>query len=706
MNLSKGLLAGVSMDELKRRMVTPPYQDYWQHLTRRWREVADWEEQTGRIVNIGSCAGGQVTWLVREAALEHVLTGDRKALDYVGKQIDKLADIVLHHPENWKQREHPYWSESHVCLAADMCRASLDARRLDDLKRMVREKFLEAPFIGWNAHDRYLSGHNMTVTEQVCAGICALTWGEDAGRADWAEVVDRAIESARLYCRYSLDRAGYGFEGTMYAYVPLDTIYLFAQMLLQNGRENLFETIPELKTYPEAIRSLLFPDRIGLTPLADGGILNPKSYAWLLLTARHYHRPEDLGLWYEYRGPGRGADPWPNNNPRCFWPDTGATGPVRRDGWGHNLLPFLWWDAAAPMIPVADSKQPLSRYSPGTELALFRTSWSRDAVYVNFSGQGRGHVALDHAHNDGGHFTIFAHGEYLAIDTGYWNKYEDHHSVPLIEGQGSFNRTGDEPRRWHYAGRLTGFQQHALLDHVMADLAHPRNCVWADRHLLFIRYGDDDAYIVLVDDFNPDHAVHSYQWQLQAHPDSAIRISGPRTAVIEKPKARLEITFLSPLATDFPACPHSLEVRTDFVYGANVKQAGDEVPEDHPVWKSLGAYTRDQAREIKSDLSYTTWYRPRLVAEQKGPNFQLMTVIVPRRTGVPSLAVRDRTAKRVLRADVKGEGFTDTIISARDHGRVTFDDVRGYADLAVIRRDAGGRVVSQWTLGGETLDCR
>ena len=267
------------------------------------------------------------------------------------------------------------------------------------------------------------------------------------------------------------------------------------------------------------------------------------------------------------------------------------------------------------MVPVEKADRPTAIYSPGTEVSFFRTSWSRDGVLLNVNGQGRGHCALDHAHADGGHFTIFAHGEYLAMDPGYWNILEDHHSVVLIDGKSQFNRANDTGYRWHYAGRLAGFQRHAILDYVMADQAHPRNCVWEDRHVLFMRLGGDDAYMVIVDNINPDNGLHTFQWQLQAHPDSDTRVTGPRTAVIEKPKARLDLTFLSPLASDFPGCPHELSLRTDLVYGYYVAPEG-ETRCEHPVWGQKFAYSREEARALKSDLSYTNWFRPQLVAEQ------------------------------------------------------------------------------------------
>ncbi len=703
--VSKGLLAGVSLEEMKARISRDPYRPYWERLTARWREIAAWEAETGEVRYIGSCAGAQITWLVREAALEYRLTGNPDALAYVARQIDKLADVYLHRPEEWKKahgRIHPYWSKADVALAVDLCRDGLDAARMATFLRLAREHLVEAPYIGWDSATRYLGGHNMSVTEQACAGICALVWGADCGRGDWEAIVERAIDSCRAYARNGLDRSGYGYEGTMYAVIPVETIYLLAQILLQNGRENLFESIPELSAAPTALRSLLFPDRTALVPLADGGIASPKSFAWLLLAARHFGRPEDLAFWYEFRGPGRAADPCANNNPPPLWPKGSERGPARRDGWGQDLFPFLWWDAAAPVTPLDVSPQPTAGCSHGTEVAAFRTSWGRDAVHVVVSGQGRGHASLDHAHSDAGHFTMFAHGEYLAIDTGYWNVYEDQHSVVLIDGQGPFNRTGDERYRKHYAGRLEGFQRHALLDYVRADAAHPRNCVWADRHVLFVRTGGDGAYLVAIDNINPDHRAHTYQWQLQAHPESTVRVTGDTTASVERAKSRIDVAFIPPLPTDFTGSPYPLTLQSEHVYGAYVQGHAAGLKGAAGLIRDY-IYTEDEARRETTDLTYSSWYHPRLTAEFTGPVGLLMSVLSPRRAGEPARPVRRASGHRVFRAEVDCGAFTDTIIAALDHGLIRMPDVAGTTELALIRRDRSGRVMDHWTVDGSPL---
>ena len=117
-------------------------------------------------------------------------------------------------------------------------------------------------------------------------------------------------------------------------------------------------------------------------------------------------------------------------------------------------------------------------------------------------------------------------------------------------------------------------------------------------------------------------------------------------------------------------------------------------------------YTEEQARANKSDLTFSNWYRPRLLAEQTGPCCLLLTVISPRRAGAPALPVRDRSGRRVFRVEVDCGAFTDTLIAALDHSLVQFPDIRGYTELALIRRDRAGKLIDCWTVGGERLDIR
>ena len=350
-----------------------------------------------------------------------------------------------------------------------------------------------------------------------------------------------------------------------------------------------------------------------------------------------------------------------------------------------NLLTLLWWAPDVPIQPVEEAGLPTADHSRGTEMANFRTSWGPAATYLNVLGSGRSHTGAGHAHADCGHFSIFGRGEYLAVDTGRYNVDEDQHNVvlidgkchlPLPEGAWGFNQR---------SGRLHSFQRHSLLDYVVADSAHQKNCCWADRHVMFVRLGGDDGYIVTADNINRDHQKHSYWWQLHANPDCRIEVTGAQSAVVWGQRARLDVEFLFPGPDDIPDDPHKLELRTDEVYWGYGKK-------DEP---SL------EARE--TGLLVTSYRRPRLIAELTGLNGLLLAIMVPRGLDEPPLAIRRESPRRLLRAEIGSDNCQDTVVAALDHGYIRTSDIEGCAELALIRRDSDGAVLGTWTSDGEIV---
>jgi hypothetical protein len=239
--------------------------------------------------------------------------------------------------------------------------------------------------------------------------------------------------------------------------------------------------------------------------------------------------------------------------------------------------------------------------------------------------------------------------------------------------------------QWGYnlrSGRLTAYLRHALVDYAVADAAHMKDCMWADRHLLFVKLGGDDCYVVTIDNINKDHARHLFWWQLHANPEADIQVTGERSAVVAGRKARLDINFVIPGAGDFPDDPHSLALRTDEQY-----------------W-TLGK-DKPSPEALKTGLMVTCYKRPRLIAEVTGLNCLLLSTIVPRKVGQPPVEVKHIPAHKVFRAEIDWGAHTDTIIAAMDHGYMKFADVEGFAELAVIRRDKSGKVMDVWIPEGD-----
>ena len=280
-------------------------------------------------------------------------------------------------------------------------------------------------------------------------------------------------------------------------------------------------------------------------------------------------------------------------------------------------------------------------------------------------GQGRSHNVPDHTHADAGHFSLYAYGDYLAYDTGYFNFDEDVHSVVLIDGKPHAPATQGN---LHH-GLFTGRGHHPLLDWVRIDAASAKGCIWAERIVLFIRGDGDFAYLAVLDNLNRDNGVHDYQWQLQANLHTRIDTRGDTAADVMGTTARLECHFFSPLAADYPSSPHRLRV------------FADAHPHRH-LW----------TKEPEPN--------PRLVAEQHGPNGNLMALVIPRRTVDPRVIVRNAPGPRTFNVYVEHGDWIDQIVYAPDHRYVRLPDLRASSEAAVVRRDRSGAVIGVWTVDG------
>lgn len=675
---SRGLLAGLSVDVLQRRTETAPYREVWQRLNANWLALAARDAATPEYLSSGALGWHSVTLGVVDAGLAWHLTRDPRGLDYVQRCIGYLVELC--EDAQWREAtpthfREPVHSYRDVALAADLCRDGLAPDVRQALCRIVRHHIL--PFS--TAADTlrgYSGGNNIQLCRNLAVGTAALTWGEESGVADWQQAVRLTTEVCRQYLRRGVDAAGNSYEGTGYAQNVFLIICAYAQLLCQGGGDNLFATEPKMRQFAYSALRLLFPSRRSLVNVGDVGIFSPPSMPWLLLLAKHYRDATILGFWDEFEGPAHPDRP-------CGMPrDWTAQDNLYLALLAPLLNTFLYWDAEAPKLPVTAAALPTADYSPGTEIVNLRTGWGRDAVYVNLLGSGHGHVSYTHYHADSGHFSIFAYGEYLAIDTGRYNFGEDQHSVMLVDG---LTRDGTPTREgWSMSqrpGRCTRFLRHPLLDYACIDSSRQVDAVWADRHFLFVRLGGDDGYLVVLDNVNKDHARHSFWWQLQAHPASTVALTGARSATVTREAARLDISFAIPGAADFPKDPHRLQLRTD------------------EKWWSW-PYGRDQdiSRENLQDLPSTSHRRPRLVAELTGVNGVMAAVIVPRRAGAAPLAVRQIPERRALRLEIDAGVHVDTVFVAFDHGFVeTTDGWSIRSELAFVRRDKGDGRTSLWT---------
>lgn len=677
-NTSRGLLAATDVEALAARMATAPYSDLWRRFQSRTREtMAAARQGDFRTLTTGSLSWRSHTPMVREAALLWRLTGDPDALLYV-EQCVEAVESAHREPSLYAKaigNKPPLNAHGEVALAADLAREGLSSSVSSRLCQLMKNDLI-GNHLGVEAYGAHGGGSNINYCQTVNAAFCALTWGPASGHPNWMDTVDHAIEHTRCYLAYGCDEGGFGYEGTGYSHEVFHFMFLFAQLLHQNGLRNLFEEEPRMRAVVDASLQLAFPGAQWLVNLNDHGLLMPRSMSWLLYTTRHFNDPLHLGLWYAYQGPDHALRPYGDVMP--WYSRTHEPGLFPVDQNAALLQAVLYWDAEAPCTPIAESAHPTVTYAPGTHTAVMRTSWQDDAIALYLPGAGRSHASQTHRHADCGHFCIHAYGDYLAIDTGRYNVDEDQHSVVLVDG-----RCHRPNKTWgmsHLPGRKTGFRTSELCTHICADAAHMKDCIWADRHFLFVPLGDDEAYMVVVDNINKDNAQHEYLWQLHANPDCTVALQSPTSAVLRGEHARLDLSFLVPTETDFPSHPHRLTLSVDEVQGA---------------WPygEKGAH-----HHANTGLMTTSHRRPRLLAHVDGLNCRLMTVIVPRLLDGPALAVRPRIHAGLLAVEIQSPAGTDLVVAALDHGHIGIPELHALTHLALIRQPAGGGAPITWML--------
>lgn len=654
------LLAGLDLAEFRARLAREPLAGLFHTLSAVARQAAEKDLQTDEIRAGGWCHSQYFTPQVLEAAVIWRLTGEAWALAHVARQLGKMHRVYADYPASFYAEVHgftknagrpsAYFSIAHTALAADLCRNGLGPG-FDRFLALVRTTLfrdrLDAPYL----FTHFNAAHNAVVTHAIALGIAALALGREARHPDTESLLEHARDACEMHLRLGFDAQGAPFEGPMYALVTLDWVYLFADLLRRSGGENLFQTFrPRFEAVADALVALQLPGCIGYSGFQDcRSLIQRHPMPWLLLSAAALGRPQDRALWAAaVAGDHRGLPPG----------DTLAAALLENQ---RGLPDLLWWDGQ-PADP-GSLRLPLSFVAEGAAVAQFRTSPGPDAVCAVVLGQGRSHNVPDHTHADAGHFSIFAHGDYLAYDTGYFNFDEDTHSVVLVDAKPH----APTSRGNLHHGLFTGHGSTPLLDWVRVDAAAAKGCVWAERIVLFIRGEGDFAYLAVLDNINPDNAVHAFQWQLQGNLHTHIETRGDSAADVLGNTARLECHFFNPRHEDYPTCPHALRV------------FADAHPHLH-VWK----------KEPETN--------PRLVAEQTGPNCNLMSLVIPRRLADPRVAVRSEPGLRTFNAYLEHGDWIDQIVYAPDHLFVRLPDLRAASEAAVIRRDRKGAVVATWTL--------
>lgn len=389
----------------------------------------------------------------------------------------------------------------------------------------------------------------------ICAlGIAAMALDSEEQQANrWGAF-------AREFLEHSFDaiaKDGWFFEGVDYWNFTMQFPICYAVALKRATGENLFLR-PPFKDAVHYLAHNVLPDPKFVFDFSDWG---PRVEPDGIGFQPGYDQPWHALPTYLSRSllmllaPEQGGEPW-RDLLKCL---PSSPTPTILDA----TLQLLMEQEAAQELPRQAAPLPTSHYFEDMEVLHWRGGWNVPAATALAfkSGPPAGHhlatllpqypewrLELGHAHPDAGSFQLFAHGVFLANDTGYTGKKEtsDHNSI-LVDGIGQ-----------HRGG--TPWSTFAAKPYCEYDKIRMEN-VWHTPRVAAATAVFDAAYdaalkltamrrsLILVDgrfllvcDTLRSSLEHEYEWRL--HGDQPARASGRARFVMENGPGRLVIVSL------------------------------------------------------------------------------------------------------------------------------------------------------------------
>ena len=386
-------------------------------------------------------AQNDVAFAIAEAAFAYNMERDPKILAAAKLYMDAAVSYKI-----WGYS----WSKPNVDLAAghllygmglaydllynDLTPAERDRYRscIAEHAHLLYQYFAPRPGRTWS----YSQNHTFIPISGLAVAAYAL-YGENPEAAQWA-ALSRAIYD-RVLLTYSQD--GYYYEGYEYWIFSTPWIIHYLDALKHASGEDLFDHPGLRQTYLYAIHSLTpggeFPFDFG--DVYGGPITRKRvgddyqrshpggqfesNYNLLYDLAARYHSSEI-----------QGAADWMR-----------SLGHVDQEEWWT----LAWRDPALAPAPMKDI-QPYHWFKDH-DVVYWRSGWDKDATGIAFKcGPPEGHAATKlsatlpdwhfeqgHAHPDVNSFILWAHGAYLAGDSGYAGvpKTVEHNTI-LVDGHG------------------------------------------------------------------------------------------------------------------------------------------------------------------------------------------------------------------------------------------------------------------------------
>ena len=433
-----------------------------------------------------------------------------------------------------------------VALAYDWLHDALPAEDLALARaRLVREGEILGPVVA--AQHRLLSNH---LHNEICglAMIGYALWGE-------AKEAERFVAVAEEKARLTLEHAppdGAWPEGVAYWGYGLSYFLRMLEAKRLLGRGDDFASSGWLRATGDYFVYLSLPEahwkkgtvvaNIADAPL-DGG---PHSGGVLRRLASAYGN----GV-YQHMADALMPLERPRDDPAG-----------RREGAHGTWMHLLWYDPS--VRPTPPDRLPTARHFEDMDLVSMRSDWGPDASMLVFhAGPGPGHHNMadpqrgtmrgfgpGHAHPDINAFSIFARGQWLAVDPGYSRVKDtrDHNTV-IVNGTGQAGEGGPWLDYWAFQQRqpvpaIRLAESSPAYDTVLGDVG----AIYVDearlrhfrRQVVFLK---PDVFVI-ADDIEAE-GMSRFEWLLHA-PAGSLSLEDGGAFEIARPGVRLRGVFLRP----------------------------------------------------------------------------------------------------------------------------------------------------------------
>gem|GEM_PF-5458661 len=483
--------------------------------------------------------GRRLSKVIHDVAFMWLMTEDPKYAEYGRRILITVArDFGPHSPIMREARFGPHaLGEMTFGLAVGFDWLH-DYLSEDDREKVagVIEDYVEALGAYTTERSFWIPFHNWSAVANGAMGLGALAIEGYERRIDLAEHVWVATDVVESYLRRGYDPKGANFEGNGYLQFGLGIGIPFIEALKRRGGPNLYLKEP-LGNVMRFLAGELIPGT-GLFNAMNNANHEGLVYDYIALRlAGEFSDPVGLWLWEKARS---GAHPFT----LIWYPDLVAESPD-------------------------EAGVPREEHFEVAGLVRWRTGWEDDDLYFEFTSAPFRPTTHDQA--DENHFTLYAYGSWMAVDSGYRSnpvhpqgkEQTAGHNLVLIDGLGQgFSGAGGG-----VDGLIVAYGNSEAYGFVQGDAksAYDRNwdgqlsvpVLQADRYVLYVKGDEDSAdistnpapYFVIADDIQRDYDPAVYTWLLHTNDGhrweqisgNVIRISDPKT------ENAMEVALINPL---------------------------------------------------------------------------------------------------------------------------------------------------------------